>query len=65
MPTTDTRVGVFLRVPQGLHKRLIEAAGRNLRSSNKEAVYRLQQTFALDDEPADDAPGVITSGPAA
>jgi len=51
MSTPDNRVDVFLRISQGLRQQLLEAAERNLRSINKEAIFRLQQTFARDDKP--------------
>jgi Arc-like DNA binding domain len=51
MQTPDNHVGAFLRLPQGLHQQLLEAAEHNLRSLNKEMIFRIQQTFACDDKP--------------
>jgi hypothetical protein len=49
MHTSDTHVGAFLRLSQELHQKLHRPAEHNLRSINKEAIFRLQQTFARDD----------------
>ena len=39
-----------LRVPKGLHAKIIEAAKKNSRTMNAEIVSRLEKSFGIEDE---------------